>query len=370
MNKQTSIRRIQILKDFEELQEDWNRLLERHAEQTMFLTWEWLYAWWKHNLEGRELWLLTAWQKNDLVGIAPLMLSNTRKHGMPFRLLQTLGTPNTDHSDFIAANDDPEIVTLLCQYIFDQKDKWDAIELNEHKDEDANTRIITNLLESSGLILNIKSNLHQHVEITGSWDDYFKSLSRNMRRDIEKSIRHAKENHTLDLKYFRGTEVCWEHFETFFEINQNGSFPEKYESEKERSFHRELFELTREKNLIEIIILYLDGKPVAFDYGFNLNGRFEDWRTGYDKNYAEQSVGKVLLIMLLKDLFDHGYRDFDFLRGEYDHKDRWKPSSHKFLNMIAIRPPHLPARIALITIPKAWQWIKINILHKQGSRQS
>ncbi len=367
MNKKPLIRHIQSLQEFEELREKWNELLDHATEKTMFLTWEWLYTWWKHNQEGKKLWLLSAWQENTLVGIAPLMLANTKKHGIPFRLLQTLGTPNTDHSEFIALNGDPEVVTLFCEYILAQKDKWDAIELNEHKDEEANTHIIANLLAQNGLIIKINSNLHHHVEITESWSSYLKSLSKNMRHNMDKSVRRVEEKHTLNLKCFRGADVQWEHFEIFFEINKNGHFPEKYQSEKERAFHRELFEITRKKNWIEIVLLYLDEKPVAYEYGFNLNGRFEDWRTGYDTNYSEQAVGKLLLIMLMKDLFEHGYRDFDFLRGEYEHKDRWKPSSRKFLNIIAIRPTHLPARVALIVIPKTWHWIKKNILRKQGS---
>jgi CelD/BcsL family acetyltransferase involved in cellulose biosynthesis len=367
MSEKTLIRHIQSLHEFEDLRAGWNRLFGHYTERTMFLTWEWLYAWWKHNQEGKKLWLLTAWHENNLVGVAPLMLSNTKKHGMPFRLLQTLGTPNTDQSDFITLNGDPEIVTLFCEYILAHREEWDAIELNEHKDEDTNTHVITKFLAQNGLIVKVNSNLHHHVEITESWDSYLKSLSRNMRRDMEKSVRYAKEKHTLNLVCFRGADVRWEHFEVFFEINKNGHFPEKYQSEKERAFHRELFEITRETNWIEIIILYLDEKPVAYEYGFNLSGRFEDWRTGYDTNYSEQAVGKILLIMLMKDLFENGYHDFDFLRGEYEHKDRWKPSSRKFLNIIAVRPTHLPARVALLLIPKIWQWVKKNILKKQGS---
>jgi CelD/BcsL family acetyltransferase involved in cellulose biosynthesis len=368
VNKLLSIRHIQDLKAFENLQEAWCILLEQNTEKTVFFTWEWLYSWWKHNQEGKTLWLLTAWRENSLVGIAPLMLSHKIKHGLPFRLLQTLGTPNIDQSDFIALNNDPEIVALFCRHILSQKNQWDAIELNEHKDEDPKTHQICNLLSDDGLIVKVNSNLHHHIPITGAWDEYLKSLSKNMRRDVEKALRHVREKHAIELKCFRGPEVMWEHFETFFEVNKNGSFPQKYESKKERDFHRELFELMRKKNWIEIVLLYLDGKPVAYEYGFNSDGRFEDWRTGYDKGYAEQAAGKVLLILLLKDLFEQGYRDFDFLRGEYEHKDRWKPSSQKFLNIIAVRPTHLPARIALILIPKVWQWVKTNILNKQDGR--
>ncbi|MBK9209541.1 MAG: GNAT family N-acetyltransferase [Anaerolineales bacterium] len=367
MVKKTSIQHIQSLKEFEGLKQDWEHLLDQYKNETIFLTWEWLYAWWKHNQEGKRLWLLTARQDNNLVGIAPLMLSSQKKHGMSFRLLQTLGTPNTDQSDFIALDNDPEIVIQFCNYILTQKNTWDAIELNEHKDEDATTHIITNALVNHKLITKINTNLHHHVAITESWEGYLKSLSKNMRRDMEKCIRHTKEKQSVNLKCFRGPDVKWEHFETFFEINKNGHFPEKYKSETERAFHRELFEIMHTKNWIEVVLLYFDDVPVAYEYGFNLNGRFEDWRTGYDTNYSDQAVGKLLLILLMRDLFENGYNDFDFLRGEYEHKDRWRPSSRKFLNIVAVRPNHLQARIALIILPKIWHWVKKHIQHKQGS---
>jgi CelD/BcsL family acetyltransferase involved in cellulose biosynthesis len=366
MEQQISIRCVESLREFEELRKAWNLLAEAHTEQTVFLTWEWLYAWWKRNQEGKNLWLLTAYQQNELVGIAPLMLVKLKKHGMSFRLLQTLGTPNTDQSCFITLNNNPEIVMRFCEHMVAHKDKWDAIELNEHKDEDTATHIITSFLENHGLVTKINSNLHYHIEITKPWDVFYKSLSRNMRHDIEKTIRHANEAYNINLKHFRGVDVRWEYFETLFEINKNGHFPEKYRPEKERAFHRELFETMRENNWIEIVLLYFDDKPVAYEYGFTLNGRFEDWRTGYDTNYKEQSAGKLLLILLLKELFEQGYQDFDFLRGEYEHKDRWKPSAQKFLNITAVQPGHIQAQIALITMPKIWKWLKIHILHKQG----
>jgi CelD/BcsL family acetyltransferase involved in cellulose biosynthesis len=367
--EQPLVRHIRTLEEFEALREDWNRLWEQCGEETAFLTWEWLYAWWKHNAGSKELWLLTAWREDKLVGAAPLALVKIRKHGMRFRLLQSLGTPNADHSDFMAVKGETESTAALCGYILSQKRKWDAVELNEHRDENPRTHEILRLLSDKGLVMNVKENLHHHIPIAGGWEDYVKTLSRNTRRDMDKRIRHVAEKREVELKRFCGVDVKWEHFETFFEVNKNGAYPQKYKSQNERAFHRELLDLTREKNWIEIFLLYLDGKPAAYEYGFNLGGRFEDWRTGYDKNYAEDSAGKILLILLLRDFFERKYRDFDFLRGEYEHKERWKPSSRKFLNITVVKPLHLPARLALIVFPNIWHWLKANILQKQGSRQ-
>lgn len=365
--KEILIRHIRNLEDFESLRENWPYLQTQCAEKTAFLSWEWLYAWWKHHAEGRELWLLTAWHESNLVGVAPLMLSKTGKHGIPFRLLQTLGTPNTDQSNFMAANEELEIIIQLCEYIMSQRDKWDAIELNEYADEDPSTREICNIFSKHGLVLDIKSNLHYHIPITESWDDYFKSLPKHTRHELTRKQRHIKEKHTLDLKCFRGAEVKWEHFETFFEINKRGSYPDKYETKSERAFQREIFELTRTCDWVEIMLLYLDDKPVAFEYGFNTGGRFEYWRTGYDKEYGGESVGNVLLVLLMKELFEKGYCDCDFLRGAHEYKNRWNPRNRKFINLIAIKPYHLPSRFALINLPQIWLWAKTNILRKRGN---
>ena len=106
---------------------------------------------------------------------------------------------------------------------------------------------------------------------------------------------------------------------------------------------------------------------MAFEYGFNTDGRFEDWRTGYDTNFGDKAVGKVLLSLLLIDLFNRGYQDFDFLRGEYDHKERWKPSSREFLGITAVRPLKLKAQLTLIILPAIWHWVKKKILNRQGN---
>ena len=38
---------------FRGLQEEWNELLESSTSNCLFLTWEWLYTWWRH-LSGRR----------------------------------------------------------------------------------------------------------------------------------------------------------------------------------------------------------------------------------------------------------------------------------------------------------------------------
>ena len=101
MSNEIGIRHIRDLEDFEALRGQWDQLLEERPRKTVFLTWEWLTAWWKHYQENKELWLITAWVDDELVGAAPLMKTKMRKNGLSFRLLHSLGSPNCDESDFL-----------------------------------------------------------------------------------------------------------------------------------------------------------------------------------------------------------------------------------------------------------------------------
>ena len=111
-----------------------------------------------------------------------------------------------------------------------------------------------------------------------------------------------------------------------------------------------------------------DSNPIAYEYGFNINGRFEDWRGGYDKNFSKLAPGKIIFLLLLKDIFEKGtYKDLDFLRGEYFHKERWLPSNRNFLNIVSVHPNHIPALLALNILPKLKNWVK-KLLNKKNNK--
>ena len=358
MSNEIQLRHIQSLEEFEALHDQWDQLLKGRAKKTVFLTWEWLTAWWKHYRENRELWLITAWAGDELVGAAPLMKTTMWKNGLRFRLLHSLGSPNCDESDFLTSVGDLEIVKALCDYLFEHHLQWDALELNEFDSASSVCRYIQDYFNRAGCVIHVKTNYHYHIPVQTSWEVYWKKLSKNLRHSIERRLRRAQENHQLDFKHIKGNELTWDDFESIFAVSRKGHFPEKYQSKQERGFHQELLSRTRDRNWIEIALLFLDGRAIAFEYGFNLNGRFEDWRTGFDLSHADLSGGTLLLYFLLQHLCNRGYNDLDFLRGEYDFKEKWNPIRREFTQLRIVQPHRLSARLALIWLPDLWHWFK------------
>ena len=89
-----NIRCISSIQEFENLRDNWKRLLDQNHIQSAFLSWEWLFSWWKTFGHDKSLRIIAAWKSDRLVGIAPLMLEKRKKFGLNIR--SPMHTWNTD----------------------------------------------------------------------------------------------------------------------------------------------------------------------------------------------------------------------------------------------------------------------------------
>ena len=68
MNADIRVERIEDRSAFRALQDCWSQLLQDSAAITVFLTWEWLYTWFKHLCGDRNLLILRLSCGEDTVG--------------------------------------------------------------------------------------------------------------------------------------------------------------------------------------------------------------------------------------------------------------------------------------------------------------
>jgi CelD/BcsL family acetyltransferase involved in cellulose biosynthesis len=89
------------IEQFAALRTEWTELLASSSAESPFLTWEWLYSWWGHLRESRELAIVTVRDSNHLVAIAPFCAA---RRTMPFlRRWELMGTglAGSDYLDVI-----------------------------------------------------------------------------------------------------------------------------------------------------------------------------------------------------------------------------------------------------------------------------
>src|SRR6185503_13349747 len=112
-------------KRFGELREEWMELLSHSSSDCVFLTWEWLYTWWKHLAGVRRLHIVAIRNGTmELIAIAPLASpSTTLIRFAHIRALEFLGTGSvgSDYLDIIARRGkEDEAMGILAEYLLSE----------------------------------------------------------------------------------------------------------------------------------------------------------------------------------------------------------------------------------------------------------
>lgn len=333
MDKDITITRIQDIQSFEALRADWNQLLQRTQERDIFLTWEWLFAWWK-NIGQHEnlLWLLLVKNKGKLVGIAPFMKNYKTKSFIKLTRLENIGNPDCDVSGLIATDIDAT-TNAIMEYLNKHSNEWDMLEIKELPKESKATTSLINAIKQAGHKSRKSTEEHYYIPLTEAWEQYYNKLSKNLKHNFKRRLRRAQELGKVTVNQYIGDSLTWEHFEKVFEINDKGNFTHLYKTDQIKSFHRDLFTFMRSLNWLQIEFLYINEKPIAFHYGFIYDERYEDWRGGIDKEYELIAPGKLLMMLSMEARFRMGLKENDFLRGKHSYKTDWLPSHRDFLSI-------------------------------------
>src|SRR5213082_1594 len=88
--RETAALEVSVIENVDDLiavRSEWNALLASSRADCIFLTWEWLYTWFKHLGSGRQLFIVAVRREGELIGLAPL----TMKKGIPFTRMEFAG---------------------------------------------------------------------------------------------------------------------------------------------------------------------------------------------------------------------------------------------------------------------------------------
>ena len=353
MTNGISIRQLQTLEEFEALKSPWGQLLSKNPTQSAFLTWEWLYSWWNACHGNKRLRLITAWRGSELSGIAPFTLERRGKFGIGLRVLTSLGAPQSDIGGFIYRAGDTEVVDSLFGFLANNQSEWDIIEFHEFPRSCHEQAVLKQNFSQDRSPMMDEIKQHYYIPLEGNWESYQKSLPKKFRYNLGRAVRLAEEIGPVECKYFTGKSMNADVIQTIVEINRHSHYPRLYNLPAEQAFIRTLAEQMKQFNWFGAYLLFVNKQPVAYEYGFHFNGRFEDWRAGFDTRLSSNiSIGKALAKMVIQACYEQANTEVDFLRGDEPYKLEWKPAARDYVNT------RLFNRRSLSAIA-AYQWLVI-----------
>lgn len=262
--------------EFGRLRLEWNTLLEQSRQDTIFLSWEWLFTWWEtFGKADFRLQILKLKSNDQTVAIAPFLL---RTRGFRRRrVMQFIGVGEPDQhqvvSEYLDVFSDPEwegtVVSTLSQW-FNEQSHWDRFECADIKEGFLIWRIVKQLQQS--IPTEVRANRTAFSVPLDINSNYLERLSNSRRKRLARSLRALEADGGLSRRPITHEGEIATSFATLAQLHSERWGTKKirgvFESEVFSNFHLRILELLWPLGKAGIETYSVDGKPLAIVYCF------------------------------------------------------------------------------------------------------
>lgn len=323
------IRCFETLEVWQELAGVWNRLLSQSESDTIFLTWEWLQAWWKVYAPHRDLLILAAYEGSELIGIAPFCLKNEKKCSATWRCLRFLGDGSSD-SDYlnfiIQRGKESEVIEAFLEFLHEMQGKWDVAELEGPLQESRVAAALRLGIRRRGWKYSEEAVPCTTLRLPSSWDIYLKSLKPRYRTKVRSTLAFFDEQ-SATTKGCSSPDEIGEWLPMMFDLHtrrwQSRGESGVFGNAAKRLFYSEISRSALQKGWLAFHRMDWADRAVAMQFGFAYQNRFYLLQEGYDPDFEGISPGMALRATLLRQWIGQGMSEYDFLAGRARHKLDW-----------------------------------------------
>lgn len=342
--------RFQVVSDYNEfvaLEPVWDRVLEAadREHRHPFLEFCWARAWWDCFGKGSTLHVVVVWRNEEPLAIAPLMLSRRRMSGVPVRCLGFLYNSHVPRADFLIGKYPERSYRAIWRYLSTHR-SWDVLQLCQLPDNSPTFTAISRLAEDDGFGTGTwDAGSSPRVDTSGAWSEYFESLPAKHRSNLR---NRSKRLGPVERETVSSRPDLREALEDGFRIEASAWKGDAGTaiacSADLRRFYSEFARQAAERGWLRLNFLRAGGKRVAFDYSLVYGNRVFLMKLGYDAEFSACAPSQLLLSMVLRDTFQQGREEYDFLGEFVEWKRSWAKDStpHRWLYIAA---PTLTGRL-------------------------
>lgn len=312
-------------KGFNDLKDTWSQVLAQSATNHIFLTHEWLSAWWEDYGQGNRLFIIVVEDQDAVIAIAPLMITKGKK-------LQFIAQEISDYLDFIICRNRTECFEMIFRAIQDCPD-WDWADLAYLPADSPNYEhwarslaAIPAVRKSLGpdgvaIVLDLKTGGKQ-------WTDIESSLPGKRRKDLKRCAKLLSREGDLELIRAKTYPEIAEQFRHFVENHRRrwgrSGGGSQFDDPRQVAHYLNVARKLSARGWMELSSLKLNEKYIAMAYGYTYEGRYYYYTPAFDPDYWKYSPGNLLIKSLIEAFYQDGSIEiFDLLRGDEDYKYVW-----------------------------------------------
>lgn len=302
------------LHSFQNLQEEWEKLLPFTETDNLFLNPRWQRVWWE-TLGGKsELHLLSISTETEIIGIAPMAVNNDE-----FSFLG--GTDLFDYHDFVVRKDrEEEFFRNLMEHLNTQT--WGKISLPSLPQQSPTLSFIPEFAKIQGWNCEItKEDVSPGITLPEDWESYLLKLTKKDRHELRRKYRRlyntANPTHTACLDK-EAIDACMD--DLFHLMRLSHEEKRGFLTEERESFFRAISKEMASVNQLGLYFMEVDGIKAAGVLCFDYKNKRYLYNSGFNPIYSKLSVGLLMKATTLHDAISSGFNYFDFLRGDEDYK--------------------------------------------------
>ncbi len=342
-----AIKVVDAAAEFRALRERWNALATTSAERSVFVTWQWLSAWWEAFSPPAALAIVCVVDGDELVAAAPLMRRRARYYGAPVTEVTFVGDGASDRQFFLDRSGG-EATDHLWKFLLANPFHATLLRL-EQVPADSRT-IGRGAALDAGLCVEEASRL-PFLSTGMGWAAFEKTLTKKFKSEMRTRTKVFDSFGAWKLDHLRGP-VVRERLERMAEVEQASAKAVKGWSFLAAPRHRRLLELLVDAAAPEVepvlSWLTIDGRAAAYLFGFCFDGKQHAYNTAYAPEFRKGSPGKWIVHEAIRVAFESGAREFDFLRGEFFMKNEWSPEVRTNVRAVSFHPGVLGGALRLL----------------------
>lgn len=348
---------IDSYKEFLSLENDWNRLLKNNKNWNFYQSFNWFYSVLSYSrIPEKKLFIIKIITNRSVIGILPLCINRKRLRFFTGKALEIIGNIYSPYRGFIVQKgSEKRVFNQLIDYLINEKNsEWDFIDFEDLSLGEETMTFLHQAIENRGIKSKISEsfgNIKTKFSYSNS-EDYFNSLSKNLRQQIKRCINKMNRKGDFDIVLTKNKHQDLEKAISHYYYIYQHSWKEP---EADPEFHLKLAKYLADKDVIRLFILYYKTtnkentekkytntfpsynckleysvsipngyKPVAAYFFLVYRGRAYFLKTAYREDHKNFSPGTVLFWYSIKYLIDvDKCQDLDHQKGDENYKLKW-----------------------------------------------
>ena len=344
------LEKVETVESFARLAGEWRELLAASESDCLFLTWEWLFTWWKHLSAGRQLAIVVVRADGRLIALAPLASRPPRlARFLSMGALEFLGTGTvgSDYLDLIvrrghASSAIPALAGALIE-------SGAAARLAQVRSDAPNPlTFAAELGRHQWSVRATTTEVCPFIPLGGhTWDSYLDDLGSAHRYNFRRRLRNLERLGRVRFTRVEAEPARAAALSELVALHRMRWQPRGGSSAFDRplvEFHQELSALALARGWLRLYTLRLDDTTVAAVYGFRYRDRFYFYQSGFDPRLARASVGLLAVGLSIKAAVEEDAREYDFLHGDEAYKFHWARRT-RAIGRLELYPPHVRGRL-------------------------